>query len=164
MPVPGRLPAHKDYRVILLPSDMLKSSVYRFYVKACKSEEFTIVSRRTLVNIWNGLCPYIAAMKPATDLCHTCQQNANLLMKAANMPDAVKSQRLLDAQAHLSLARVQRQHYNEQCTLAKENVANSPPRIMLYSFDYAQQVLYPFSSQSLGQSFSKPRQNVVCLV
>ena len=28
LPLPGRLPTHRDYRVMLLPSDMTKSAVY----------------------------------------------------------------------------------------------------------------------------------------
>ena len=115
------------------------------------------VSRRTFVNIWNALCPYIASMKPATDLCHTCQQNGNLLMKAANMPESVKSQRLMDAQSHLDLARVQRQHYNDQCATAKDKLSesNSRPSVMHYSFDYAQQVHFPFNAQQPGPIFFK---------
>ena len=101
MPLPGRLPTHKDYRVMLLPSDMSKSAVYRFYVRACESEHVRCVCRLTFENIWKELCPYIAAMKPATDLCHTCQQNSNLLMKSVNVPEELKSQRLQEAQKHL---------------------------------------------------------------
>ena len=101
LPLPGRLLTQKDYRVMLLPSDMSKSAVYRFYVKACETEQVNCVSRRTFENIWKDLRPYIASMKPATDLCHTCQQNANLLMKSANMPELMKSQRLQDAQTYL---------------------------------------------------------------
>ena len=155
MPLPGRLPTHKDYRVILLPSDMSKSAVYRFYVRACESEQVSSVSRRTFENIWKELCPYIVAMKPATDLCHTCQQNANLLMKSANVPEQLKSQRLHEAQTHLDIARVQRQQYNEQCTVAKENMTSNPPLLMHYSFDYAKQVHYPFNSQQPGPIFFK---------
>ena len=139
---------------MLLPSDMSKGAVYRFYVRACESEQVSIVSCRTFENIWKELCPYIAAMKPATDLCHTCQQNANL-MKSANVPEELKSQRLHDAQTHLDLARVQRQHYNEQCTVAKENITSNPPLLMHYSFDYAQQVHYPFNAQQPGPIFFK---------
>ena len=155
MPLPGRLPTHKDYRVMLLPSDMSKIAVYRFYVRACESEQVRCISRRTFENIWRELCPYIAAMKPATDLCHTCQQNANLLMKSANVPEELKSQRLQEAQEHLSLARVQRQHYNDQCALAKVNLTSNPPSVMHYSFDYAQQVHYPFNAQQPGPIFFK---------
>ena len=157
LPLPGRLLTHKDYRVMLLPSDMSKSAVHRFYEKACEAEKSSCISRRTFVNIWNDLCPYIASMKPATDLCHVCQQNANLLMRSANMPEAVKSQRLKDAQAHLDLARIQRHHYNEQCAKAKDNLPEGEgrPSVMHYSFDYAQQVHFPFNSQQPGPIFFK---------
>ena len=135
---------------MLLPSDMSKSSVYRFYVRACELEQMACISRRTFENIWKE---YIAAMKPAADLCLTCQLNAYLLMKAANMPDSVKS-RLLDAQ-HLNLARIQRQHYNEQCAATIESATDSPSTVMHYSFDYAQQIHYPFYAQQPGPFFFK---------
>jgi len=64
-------------------------------------------------------------MKPATDLFHTCQQNASLLMKSANMLESVKFQRLKDAQVHLDLVRIQRQPYNNQCAAAKDNLPES---------------------------------------
>ena len=62
---------------MLLPSDMSKSAVHRFYQRACKSEHVNCVSRH------------------------------NIMMKSANMPESVKSRRLKDAQSHLDLARVQ---------------------------------------------------------
>ena len=119
MPLPGRLPTFKDYKVMLLPSDMTKSAVYRSYVEACKSDGTMWVTRPCFANIWKTLCPYITVMKPATDLCFVCQQNTNLLMKASNMPEAIKSQRLKDAQDHLDLARLQRDYYNKQCAQAR---------------------------------------------
>ena len=148
---------------MLLPSSMSKSAVYRFYVRACESEQVSCVSHQTFENIWKELCPYIAAMKPATDLCHTCQQNANLLMKSVNVPEELKSQRLQEAQKHLDIARVQRKHYNDQCALAKENMASNPPSVMHYSFDYTQQVHYPFNAQQPGPIFSRPLESVVYL-
>ena len=95
------------------------------------------------------MCPYI---KPATDL---YQQNANLLMKSANLPDILKSQSLQEAQKHLDLARVQRQHYNEQCIAG---MTDDQPSLMHYSFDYAQQVHYPFNAQQPGPIFFKTAQ------
>ena len=94
-------------------------------------------------------------MKPATDLCHTCQQNTNLLMKSANMSQLIKSQRLQDAQRHLDLAKKQRQHYNEQCAIAKDNIIDDKPTVMHYSFDYVQQVHYPFNAQQPSPIFFK---------
>ena len=157
LPLPGRLPAFKDYRVMLLPSDMTKMFVFSQYVKTCQQEQFSdgIMSRWTFQRIWNETCPYIAVMKPATDLCFDCQQNPSLLMRAANMSEAIKSQRLEDAQRHLSLARKQRHHYNEQCKFAKQLLDTSElsPPYMHYSFDFAQQIHFPYSSQQPGQLF-----------
>ena len=146
---------HKNYRVMLLPSDMSKSAVNRFYVKACESGQAHCVSHRTFENILKYLCPYIAAMKPATGLCHTGQQNANLLMKSANVPDQLKSQRLQDAQKHLELAQIQWQHYNDQCTAAKKSMMDGEASVMHCSFDYAQQVHYLCHAQQPGPIFFK---------
>ena len=79
-------------------------------------------------------------------------------MKSVNVPEELKSQRLQEAQKHLDLARVQWQHYNDQCALAKENTASNPPSVMHYSFNYAQQVHYPFNAQQPGPIFFKTAQ------
>ena len=47
----------------------------------------------------------------------------------------------------LFFAKKQQQHYNEQCAIAKDNVTDDKPTVMHYSFDYAQQVQYPFNAQ-----------------
>ena len=107
------------------------------------------------MDIWTELCPCVAVMKPATDLCFTCQSNANLLIKSANLEDSIKSQRLKDAQEHIALAKV---HYNEQCKKAKEcyeECSGYNPSLMHYSFDFAQQVHFPFNSQQPGPIFFK---------
>ena len=51
VPLPGRLPKHQDYRVMKLPSDVSKATVYRDYVTASealrdKEEEVCIISYR----------------------------------------------------------------------------------------------------------------------
>lgn len=155
MPLPGRLPAFKDYKVMLLPSDMSKSAVYRMYTKSCENDPSSQISLSTFTSLWNQLCPYVAVMKPATDLCFVCQQNANFLMKAANLPDTVKSDKLTEVQTHLSNARSQRLHYNKQCESAKNALEKDPLNEMHYSFDYAQQVHYPFNAQQPGPIFFK---------
>lgn len=65
-------------------------------------------------------------MKRSTDLCFTCQQNANFLMKAANIPDSVKSDKLSEAQTHLSHARSHRAYYNQQCESSKNALEKDP--------------------------------------
>ena len=139
LPLPGRLPSYKDYRVMLLPSDMTKVFVYNHYIATCEKENFTEgkMSRWTFQRIWNNVCPYVSVMKPATDLCFDCQQNASLVMRSANLSEDIKSQRLQDAQKHLATARLQRHHYNDQCELARKALdsaqSNSTPTPTIYS-------------------------------
>ena len=35
MPLPGRMPIMKDYTVMMLPSDVIKTNLWRKYSKAC---------------------------------------------------------------------------------------------------------------------------------
>ena len=79
--------------------------------------------------------------------------------EAANMPELIKSQR------HY-LAKKRRQHYNEQCAIAKDNVIDDKPRVMHYSFDYVQQVYYQFNAKQPGSIFFKTvtARNVASLV
>ena len=161
--IPGRLPTFKHYRVMLLPSDMTKNAVYRFYEKALNQRLYAEDSE----NIWHDLCPYVAVMKPATDLCFTCQKNASLLMKSANLQDSVKKQQLEEAQEHVKLAKLQRECYNEQCSQAASKLKESPantPDVVHYSFDFAQQIHYPFDPHNLVHYFSKLLGNVGYLV
>ena len=145
MPLPGRLPSHRDYQVMLLPSDTTKAFVYRKFVSSCEVSGITPVSRRTFENYWHSLCPHITVIKPASDLCFTCQQNTNLLMRSVNLPESIKSECFQNAQLHLQRARVQRQDYNDQCKKAYDDLAvcsklGKPPTYMHYSFDFAQQL------------------------
>ena len=157
LPLPDRLPSYKDYRVMLLLTDMMKVFVYNQYIKTCERENFEQgkVSRWTFQRIWNDVCPYVSVMKPATDLCFDGQQNATLVLRSANLPEGVKSQRLEDAQKHLALAKMQRHHYNDQCKLAKQTLeaTDSTPVYMHYSFDFAQQAHYPYNPLQPGQLF-----------
>ena len=137
----------------------MKIFVYSQYIKTCERENFEQgkVSRWTFERIWNDVCPYVSVMKPATDLCFDYQQNATLVLRSANLPEGVKSQRLEDAQRHPELAKMQRHHYNDQCKLAKQSLEatdlNLTPVYMHYSFDFAQQVHYPSSPLQPGQLF-----------
>ena len=160
LPLPGRLPSHRDFRIMLLPSDITKAFVYRKFVDACASSKITAISRRTFENLWSELCPQISVMKPASDLCFVCQQNSYLIMKSVNLPEHVKSARLIDAQHHLELAKKQRDDYNSQCKKAAESFESSiadgkPPYYMHYSFDFTQQLHYPYNSQQPGELYFK---------
>ena len=82
LPLPGRMPNHRDSDVILLPSDMSKSFVYRKYVESSELVGEHYLSRRKFEDLWKELQPSVLTNKPATDLCFTCQQNNDKLAKA----------------------------------------------------------------------------------
>jgi len=155
LPVPGRLPNARD-KVMLLPSDMSKMFVYRKYKEALSNP----VGKSKFVMLWDELTPHVAVMKPSSDLCFTCQQNNQLIMKSVNMPEAIRRQRLEDASRHLECARSERHHYRSQCEEA-ETVwtahceTHEPVSTMHYSYDFAQQVHFPFDCQQTGPAYFK---------
>lgn len=72
LPLPGRLPKFKDYKIMKLPSNETKSSIYRMYIATLDSDERKI-SNRSLRRIWSKYVPFISVMKPADDLCDVCR-------------------------------------------------------------------------------------------
>ena len=161
LPLPGRMPNHRDSDVLLLPSDMSKSFVYRKYVDSCEQLEQSYLSRRKFENLWKELRPSVLTNKPATDLCFTCQQNNDKLAKAFLLPEEEREELHLAAMMHLGQARTERQLYRKQCEDSekewKEHCsarAESPFRgTMHYSFDYAQQIHYPYNDQQPGPAY-----------
>ena len=75
MPMPGRMPNHKD-KVMVLPSDVSKVFVYSKYKEACTHNHWSAVGRSLFYQIWQELLPFISISTPSTDLCFTCQQNS----------------------------------------------------------------------------------------
>ena len=59
-------------------------------------------------------------MKIASDLCDTCQQNNNLIMKSVNCSEAEKSAQLIKQEQHLALAKECRDYYKQQCELSSQ--------------------------------------------
>ena len=71
LPLPGRLPGHRD-EAVALPSDVTKVFMYGKYRAACDENGWLAAGRN---NTWQELLPQISASTPSTDLCFTCQQN-----------------------------------------------------------------------------------------
>lgn len=72
LPLPGRLPKFKDYRVMKLPSNETKASVYRKYIASLGDDELKM-SICSFRRIWAKYIPYVTVMKPANDLCDYCR-------------------------------------------------------------------------------------------
>ena len=155
MPLPGRMPKMKDYTVMMLPSDVTKTNLWRKYSKACAEASCRAVGLTKFKNIWKLYLPHIAIMKIASDLCDTCQQNNNLIMKSVSCSEAEKSAQLIKQEQHLALAKECRDYYKQQCedssiywnSLTEEQKKSQDllDGTLHISFDYAQNVLIPQS-------------------
>lgn len=89
--LPGRVPGYKDCDRQLLPSSTTKRAVWQTYLEACSQTTVRAVKYSTFTSVWRKYCPLLTVMKPMTDLCHTCQQNSSIIVKAANKPEAEKA-------------------------------------------------------------------------
>ena len=157
MPLPGRVPGHRD-KVMILPSDVTKAEVYIKYKEACTQNSWNAVGRSAFYDLWSRLLSHISVSKPSSDLCFTCQQNSLAIQQSACMLEAEKTRRLEVAQEHIQLAHEQRSHYNEQVEAAQQackSAAGGTPTIGHYSYDFAQQVHVPFDAQQTGPEYFK---------
>lgn len=160
LPLPGRLPNHKD-RAMLLPSDMPKSRVYRGYLEACEKKNQTPVGRSKFYSIWKETLPHVDTMKPASDLCFDCQQLMSSISKSGHLSEEEKTERIQKAQAHLSIAKAERNLYNRQIMLSKESLGDrgsiedsrSTAGPIHISYDFAQQLHYPNNPQQPGPAY-----------
>ena len=170
VPLPGRLPKHQDYRVMKLPSDVTKASVYSAYQAGVQmlDEQVRIVSYRQFCRLWQEIVPFVTTMKPSTDLCFVCQENVASIMRSSNLPEDEKSDRLKLAEKHLKFAKEERAEYNKKKQASKEIWAGLPSTVhqrqnppgtvnatMLYSFDHAQLVHIPSNPMQPGPAYFK---------
>ena len=91
-------------------------------------------------------------MKPATDLCPTCQNNVVKIFRSVNLLESEKSDSLKEAEEHLKLAKQEREVYNAECVKCIEELKSDPqsPKVVHVSFDFAQQIYFPSSPQQVG--------------
>ena len=170
IPLLGRMPKFYDYNIMLLPTDASKASVHRDYVKAMEAlgetsqQSLRCFGYREFCRLWSEVVPYIRVSPPADDLCFVCQENATFILKAANLSEDEKNQRLFSAQQHLERAKIQRNYYREQVKSSKltmekitaqEGNLHANTITLSYSFDHAQQVHYPSNPQQPGPLYFK---------
>jgi hypothetical protein len=160
--LPGRMPTYRmNTDLLLLPSLMSKSYVYNKYVNACMEDGSKPVSQSLWYALWNCFCGNVVIQRPRTDLCDFCQKSVTTMRRLQGLPDEIKRQRITESLNHLNHVAQERQYYHdtiekcktsisaavrEACTL-RPRKPNSFDGCAHYSFDYAQQVLLPHSSQ-----------------
>ncbi|XP_036321008.1 uncharacterized protein LOC118735395 isoform X2 [Rhagoletis pomonella] len=147
LPLPGRLPKFKDFRIMKLPSSETKSSIYRKYISSLSDDELKM-SNCSFRRIWSKYIPHVTVMKPADDLCDVCRGNTISIAQAKGVTDIERAQKLNKFLDHLHRARNQREYYQSWCR-------NTDPTAVVLSFDFAQTVHYPVSPQQPGTAYFK---------
>ena len=166
---PGRVPGFKRVDVKLLPSVLTKHSLWKTYSEICTGNGQTSVGYSKFCDLWNQLCPFVVIMRPAMDLCWTCQKNNNFIQKSVNMPEGQKAEAIRAQERHLRLAAGEREFYKNCYKQSKENICQYLQEIdfsfgrtlcsyngtVHYSYDYAQQLHYPSDPNEPGPIYFK---------
>ena len=132
----------------------------------CTGNGQTSVGYSKFCDLWNQLCPFFVIMRPATDLCWTCQKNNKLIQKSVNMPESQKAEAIRAQEQHLQLAAGEREFYKNCCRQSKENIHQYLQEIdfnfgrapcsyngtVHYSYDYAQRLHYTSDPNQPGLS------------
>ena len=167
--LPGRIPGFKRIDVKLLPSNLTKHGLWKRYEDICTSTGQVSVGYSKFCDLWNQLCPFILIMRPATDLCWTCQKNNNRIHRTVNFPEAEKVEAVRAQEEHLRPTSGEREHYKNCCEESKHHVQRFLEEVdfahgrepcsyngtVHYSYDYAQQLHYPSNPNQPGPIYFK---------
>ncbi len=178
LPDPGRL--ERVTREILLPTNTTYLSIWELYSEESENNKDTPkISYNSFRKIWQNSLPYIQFQQCQSDLCDTCEELKNNIKysKDSNTLDLMTKQ----YQAHSMQAKTARGHYKRQIAKTKiswdslkedkkrkilknyehNNIEKNKIRpcsnklSMHYSFDFCQQVFYPYSPQQRGKEYFK---------
>jgi hypothetical protein len=174
MPDPGRDLRHGNGRLrILLPSVLNYTSVHRSYHLSLLEQDEISVGYKTFVRVWQDNCPHVVFNKPRTDLCMTCEnfkKDLNRISSDLNEKREIEKERVYkSALAHIEHAKTERSYYKACSKLAESHyqklgLKNFPKRpikantrniMQHYSWDFAQQLLYPYEDQQVGPIYFK---------
>ena len=166
--LPGRVSGFKRIDVKLLPSSLTKCKLWKMYQDASAAAGHVAVGYSKFCDLWNQLCPFVVIMRPASDLCWTCQKNNNQILKSANLPESQKAEVVKKQEAHLKMSSGEREFYKSCCETTKEpaehlkgvdflkkRAACSLEGTVHYSYDYAQQLHYPADPYQPGPIYFK---------
>ena len=130
--------------------------MWQKYKSACEENQWEAVERSKFYNLWSELSPRISISTPSSDLCFMCEQNTLAIQKSGCLSREENSERLESAQEHLRRAKTERDYYNSQVEAAENaEKKTSSSRIAHYSYDFAQQIHFPYDSQQTGPEYFK---------
>ena len=174
LPDPGRdVRKGKGRLRVLLPSITNYSSIHKLYENSLVKMDLTPIGYQTFLKIWQEELPYIEFNNPRTDLCMTCENFKKDINQLRSSLDENKEELKISlykkAVDHLNYARKERIYYKAHSKVAKidyekifnndmslvPSKPNSKDIVMGYSWDFAQQLQYPFEDQQVGPIYFK---------
>lgn len=148
-----------------LPSVMNYRYVHRIYKKSMDLYNSSPVKYQTFRKIWIEHFSDILFSKPKSDLCMTCENNNKLINAAiASSDDNKKLEYLTLAKDHILAAKKERDYYRMSIEKSREsyhkhstdvNLSSKENSIMHYSWDFAQQLHYPYEDHQVGPIYFK---------
>ncbi len=172
MPDPGRdLRKGKGRLRILLPSVLNFKSVHRVY-RQSSCDRVRQLEYLSFIRIWQEAAPHTCFSKPRTDLCMTCENLKKALNRIASDLDENREDEKIrlhhQALEHLEYAKKERDYYRNCIKAAEKAYSELEPRqcvspckpdsrniSMHYSWDFAQQLSYPYEDQQVGPIYFK---------
>lgn len=180
LPSPGGMRACQEE--VCLPSSFSKYSIWTDYRQALKDEiendSRLEISYEIFRRYMDESFPYVSFQAARTDLCDLCDQLREKLTHERKENSLKETTEQL--QIHLNKVAVDRNEYRRQLMMAKEswdslnnqtrtsilsNLSNHPEYRVTepncedidchYSFDFAQQIHYPYSPQQRGKEYFK---------
>lgn len=174
LPDPGRdVRKGKGKLRLLLPSIMNYNSVHQQYAISIKASGNSPIAYRTFLKIWQEEFPHVKFNDPRSDLCMTCEDFKKRLNQVAAALDENKEKKQTqihkEALEHLKHVTKERLFYKANSKVANEyyrkvrsktvhtklSKPNSRNLLSHYSWDFAQQLHYPFEDQQVGPIFFK---------
>jgi len=154
--LPGRTAGTKNPDVLLLPCGTTKAKVHELYVQAGGDQRS--MSYSLFCRTWSAFLPGVHIQRPRTDLCATCKQDTLSLQKLRSLDDEARAELLSRSLRHLDLVAQQRDHYKSSIAAASATVPDNlkfgdtadATVMQHFSFDFAQQIFIPNSSQQVG--------------
>ena len=168
LPLPGRVPGHRDETHLVISSSETKKDIGELYCSVSNEAKIQPVGYSLFVELWNTLLPWIVIASPSSDLCWTCQKFRETLAASPNLLDNEKVQMVEQYKNHLQDAKNNRNYYNKQIDQASLDFDNAKDFTVFhpsahcsfdgvahYSWDYAQQLHYPTNPQQPGPIYFK---------
>ena len=87
LPLPGRVPGHREETTLVIPSSETKVKICELYKNISQEAALKPVGHSLFLETWNKLLPWIVIDKPSTDLCWTCQNFSETLSLSPNLSE-----------------------------------------------------------------------------